>query len=101
MRSWDIGQMGPTTSSPVSQSGTGGSPTRLTHGWNPDSGSAYRRNITIEECMIKQTPTTPDDFWCARCKNYKGGVGCKANVLICFKGGNTSGCFAFKESEPK
>lgn len=87
-----------TTSCPESPSGTGGSPIRSMHGWNPNSGSAFKRDITIEDCMIKQTPTTPDDFWCARCKNYGGGITCKARVLICFKGGNTSGCFAFKES---
>jgi hypothetical protein len=47
--------------------------------------------ITIEEAIMRQTPT-PDGWVCPKCKNYKGDLVCSMNVFIAFVGANTKNC---------
>jgi hypothetical protein len=47
---------------------------------------------TIADVMRAQAPTTPDDWICPHCQNYKGKLKCAKNVFICFVGANMSGC---------
>jgi hypothetical protein len=37
------------------------------------------------------------EFACARCQSWKGGCGCKRNVLIVAEGANTVMCTLFEE----
>ena len=52
--------------------------------------------FSIEEAMIRQTPTI-DGWICPFCVNYKGALVCVKNVFIAFTQANMKGCKFYKQ----
>lgn len=47
--------------------------------------------------MQKQSQNVkPENFICEQCVSYDGGVGCKQNIFIAFKGANMVNCCFFE-----
>ena len=63
-------------------------------------GGTGSSNPTIRDAIIRQSSGDPQGWICPDCWNWGGGVHCKANVFIAFKGADLYGC-QFFDNEPK